>query len=74
MNLDQKRCHANVVRDDDVENLALPIRWNDNESPESKFRRSPLAWSAASALVEMAERDVTYNQPLNLSMSKRKNF
>ena len=74
VDLDQKRCHANVARDDDVENLALPIRWNDNESPESKFRRSPLAWSAASALVEMAERDVTYNQPLNLSMSKRKNF
>ena len=71
---DQKRSHADVGvcvgRDDDVENLALPIRWNDAESPESKFRRSPLAWSAASALVELAERDMSYNQPLNLSKRK----
>ncbi len=67
---DQKR-HETVVRDDDVENLALPIRWNDGESTDSRIRRSPLAWSAASALVELAEREFSNNQPLNLSISKR---
>ena len=65
----------------DSENLALPISWNENEneatmasSIAARFRRSPLAWSAVSALVEMAEREQNHqnNQPLNLSMSKRK--
>jgi len=63
----------------DSENLALPISWNDNEndttgvsSYAARFRRSPLAWSAVSALVEMAEQSHQNNQPLNLSMSRRK--
>jgi hypothetical protein len=65
----------NVKKEDDVENLALPISWNETDKDESadlKARRSPLAWSAASALVEMAEREFSSNQPLNLSISQRK--
>lgn len=62
----------------DSENLASPIRWNDASDAEStlaalRYRRSPIAWSAVSALVEMAEREQTSflnNQPLNLSKSK----
>ena len=55
--------------DDDVENLASPIRWND---AETSMRRSPLAWTVASALIEMAERDFGNNQPLNLSITSRR--
>ena len=60
----------NVKKEDEVEHLAQPISWNENENNESadlKARRS-----AASALVEMAERDFSSNQPLNLSISQRK--
>jgi hypothetical protein len=61
-------------RDDDVENLAVPIRWSDHEAADFSLavrRRSPTAWSVASALVELAERDLSNNQPLNLSTSRR---
>jgi hypothetical protein len=59
----------------DMENLAYPIRWSDTDNESAamlRFRRSPLAWSAVSALVEMAEREASHtsNQPLNLSKSK----
>lgn len=60
----------------DSENLALPIRWTDQDNDSTyaaamRFRRSPLAWSAISALVEMAEsQNSLNNQPLNLSTSK----
>jgi hypothetical protein len=58
----------------DTENLAFPIRWSDADESATmlRFRRSPLAWSAVSALVEMAEREASHssNQPLNLSKSK----
>lgn len=65
----------------DSENLALPIRWNDADTDATgyattdattyaRFRRSPLAWSAVSALVEMAEQSNLNNQPLNLSKSR----
>lgn len=57
------------------ENLAMPIRWNDNEMPLALRRRSPVNWSVVSALVEMGQEDhrnsiLSQNsQPLNLSTS-----
>ena len=63
----------------DIENLALPISWNDSENvegyAEARSRQSPLAWSAIRTLVEMAEKDQNQGsnqQPLNLSTSKKK--
>ena len=65
----------------DIENLALPISWNDSENvegyAEARSRQSPLAWSAIRTLVEMAEKDQNQGsnqQPLNLSTSKKKFF
>ena len=76
----QQHSKASSPQEDepDSENLALPIRWTDQDNDSTyeaamRFRRSPLAWSAISALVEMAEREsnnTLNNQPLNLSTSK----
>jgi hypothetical protein len=71
----QQQQPLNTDEEPDSENLALPIRWNENDSDATTYaalrlRRSPLAWSAVSALVEMAEQNHMNNQPLNLSTSK----
>lgn len=55
----------------DDENLAMPIRWNENESlPIPNIRRgansSPVNWSVVSALVDLGQATP---QPLNLSTS-----
>lgn len=58
----------------DDENLAMPIRWNENETlPLSLIRRgcvggniSPVNWSVVSALVDLGQ---STPQPLNLSTS-----
>ena len=67
----------------DDENLAMPISWNENESPLPLIRRvggnispllhrrgvnaSPVHWSVVSALVDLSQ--ATTPQPLNLSTS-----
>ena len=60
----------------DEENLAMPISWNENESPLPLIRRaggldrrntSPVHWSVVSALVDLSQSATP--QPLNLSTS-----
>ena len=59
------------LRQDEDENLATPIPWNENEiSPLPLIRRgpnaSPVNWSVVSALVDLCQ---STPQPLNLSTS-----
>ena len=57
-------------RQEEDENLATPIPWNENESPIPLIRRgpnaSPVNWSVVSALVDLGQ---STPQPLNLSTS-----
>ena len=61
----------------DEENLAMPIRWNENESTSplplisrrvrERNSTSPVHWSVVSALVDLSQS--APQQPLNLSTS-----
>lgn len=72
---EQKRQEISPLKNtgnQDDENLAMPIRWNDNESTAMPLlpliRRnnaSPVNWSVVSALVDLGQTP----QPLNLSTS-----
>jgi hypothetical protein len=61
----------------DEENLAMPIRWNENEALSIPLIRrggnsSPVNWSVVSALVDLGQQEVNRSsmmQPLNLSTS-----
>lgn len=66
---EQKRQDQVALQDD--ENLAMPIRWNENEIPmplisNRRINASPVNWSVVSALVDLGQ---STPQPLNLSTS-----
>ena len=71
---EQKQQRQDQATTCDDENLAMPIRWNENETslpPVPLIRRggnsSPVNWSVVSALVDLGQS--TPMQPLNLSTS-----